>query len=387
MVEKIIGDMNNELNRAILIILIFVCIVMNIFQYRLDKTRDISVHSYIRNVAIVFTIYYLINYNWIWIVFAIPFIVELIIEIGHTYDYFQLDPVENKTINCYNSFERISRAHPELDYYTEGKFDGDMSLSMKEAQDNKFKWMCDEGNIEEGTRVLDIGSGRCDFLFYAKNKRGAKATGCTISPDQIETCDKKKIPLFIIDITNDEIPEEYKGKFDVLVFNGSAEHFRQANNQKSTDEFWKDFFKKIEVLFDPKSKNKRIVITMIHHRDREKSMKEKIHAWLLDKGFGGSYPQGKNGLVRNAENYKVLKMLDATKEYLQYSEKFGKISEGVLSKILYNNLIDLPVLLINNPYYFHHIFSVMYSWKSQFMPVDGKEPPMLHQWIILQLNK
>ena len=47
----------------------------------------------------------------------------------------------------------------------------------------------------------------------------------------------------------------------------------------------------------------------------------------------------------------------------------------------------LPVLLINNPYYFHHLFSVKYSWKSQFMPVDGKEPPMLHQWIILQLNK
>ncbi len=387
MVKKTKGGINNVIIRDIVKILIVVFIVMNIFQQRLDKSRSISVHCYLRNVAIVFTIYYLMNYKWNWMVFALPFIVELIIEIGHTYDYFQLDPEENKTINCYNWFERISRAHPELDYYTEGKWDGDMSLSMKEAQDNKFKWMCDEGNIKEGTRVLDIGSGRCDFLHYAKNERGAEATGCTISPDQTETCEKKGIPVFIIDITNDEIPDEYIGKFDVLVFNGSAEHFRQDHNPKSTDEFWKDFFKKMEVLFDPESKNKRIVITMIHHRDREKSMKEKIDFWFLDKGFGGSYPEGKYGLVRNAENYKVLKMEDATEEYLLYSKKYGQIGNSVKPEIIYNNLIDLPVLLMNNPYYFHNYWSTMNSWTRQFEPVDGKEPPMLHQWIILQLYK
>ena len=78
----------------------------------------------------------------------------------YTYNFFQLDPEENKTINCYNWFEKLSRAHPELDYYTEGHNQKhDLSLSMKEAQDNKFKWMCDAGDIHSGTRVLDIGSG------------------------------------------------------------------------------------------------------------------------------------------------------------------------------------------------------------------------------------
>ena len=68
---------------------------------------------------------------------------------------------------------------------------------MKKAQDNKFEWMCDQGHISEGTKVLDIGSGRCDFLYYAKKYRKANVTGCTISPDQIDTC-KKKEYLFLL---------------------------------------------------------------------------------------------------------------------------------------------------------------------------------------------
>ena len=151
-----------------------------------------------------------------------------------------------------------------------------------------------------------------------------------------------------------------------------------------------DSFKKMEVLFDPNSDNKRIVITMIHHRDREKSIGEKIDWWFLDKGFGITYPQGKYGLVKNAKNYRVLKMKDATEEYLLFSQKYGQImlevgGHNILkSKIVHNNLIDLPILLANNPYYFHNYWSTTKSWTRQFEPVDGKEPPMLHQWIILQ---
>lgn len=371
----------------IIIILLVVLIVMNIFQYYLDKSRYISLHAYIRNCVIVFAVYYLVNYKWNWWIFALPFIVELVIEIGHTYRLFQLDPEENKTINCYNFFEKISRTHPELDYYTEGKYNNNLKMTMKDAQDNKFKWMCDQGNISEGTKVLDIGSGRCDFLYYAKKYRKADVTGCTISPDQIDTCKRKGIPVFIIDITNDKIPKEYIGKFDVVVLNGSAEHFRQYSNKKSLDEFWTDFFKKIEILFDPNSKNKRLVITMIHLR-RELTFNEEVDYWFLDKGFGGSYPEGKYGLVKNAKNYDVLTMKDATYDYHLYCRKYDQIikENNLMKNIMYNNLVEAPIQLINNPYYLHTIYSVRYSWSRQFVPNENLEPPMLHQWIVLKLN-
>ena len=71
-------------------ILLVVFIVMNIFQMKLDKSRRISLHCYIRNVAIVFTIYYLRKYKWNWSIFALPFIVEMIIEIAHTYNFFSV---------------------------------------------------------------------------------------------------------------------------------------------------------------------------------------------------------------------------------------------------------------------------------------------------------
>ena len=225
-------------------------------------------------------------------------------------------------------------------------------------------------------------------MNYAKKNRKADVTGCTISPDQIDTCNRKEIPVFIIDITNDKIPEEYIGKFDVIVMNGSAEHFRQYSNKKSKDEFWSDFLKKIEVLYNPNSKNKRLVVTMIHIR-RELTLYEEIDKWFLDKGYGGSYPEGKYGLVKNAKNYEVLTIEDATYDYHLYSENYSRVwkDNNLLKNIVLNNLIDAPVQLINNPYYLHTIYAVWYSWSKQFIPNGDLEPPMLHQWIVLKLNQ
>ncbi len=87
-----------------------------------------------------------------------------------------------------------------LDYYTEGSYKKNPNLSMKKAQNNKFEWMCNQGDIKKNTRVLDIGSGRCDFLYYAKNKKNAKVTGCTISKDQLDICKKKKYRCFLLSI-------------------------------------------------------------------------------------------------------------------------------------------------------------------------------------------
>ena len=117
---------------------------------------------------------------------------------------------------------------------------------------------------------------------------------------------------------------------------------------------------------------------------RELTFNEKIDYWFLDKGFGGTYPEGKYGLVKNAENFDTIEMKDATQDYDLYSTKFGIIKDKTFDKIIYNNIIDLPIQLINNPYYLHTIYSVSVSWPKQFKPNENLEPPMLHQWIILQ---
>ena len=354
----------------------------------LDNNRAISLHCYIRNSVIVFTLYYLLAVKWSWTILFLPVIIEFIMEFITYVLRIQIDPDENKTKNCYYWFDKISRAHPELDYYTEGMYYDNKHISMKEAQNNKFAWMCKEGKITHNTRVLDIGSGRCDFLLYAKENYGAKVTGCTISKDQVLPCKKKGIDAFVIDITNDPIPEEYKGKFDVVVLNGSAEHFRQHSNPLTSEKFWNKFYNKISVLFDKNSTNKRVVITMIHHRKplRKQPISDQIHFWFLDKGFGGSYPEGKYGLVKALDDYKIITMRDSTEDYNLYSDKFGAISRNNMKQIAYNMAMIAPTQLLLNPYFLHIIFSTVGgSWGNQFKyKKNGKPPPMLHQWIVLQ---
>jgi hypothetical protein len=99
--------MNTELLRNIIIIIVIVVIVMVFLQSFLDKRR-ISYHSLIRNITIVFSIYYLMQNKWNWLVFFLPFITELIIELLSSNCILNLDPEENKTINCYNWFEKVS---------------------------------------------------------------------------------------------------------------------------------------------------------------------------------------------------------------------------------------------------------------------------------------
>ena len=61
------------------IIIIYLYLMMLFFQQFLDKNSRISLHCYIRNISIIFTICYLCKYKWLWIIFFMPFIIELII--------------------------------------------------------------------------------------------------------------------------------------------------------------------------------------------------------------------------------------------------------------------------------------------------------------------
>ena len=376
---------NLKHKKSIIIILIVVFLIMLIFQQRLDNTRHISMHCYIRNVVIIYAIWYLYNYKWSWCIFFMPFVVEFLIEFLDTVCLLNIDPEENKIKNVYYFFEKMSKTEKNLDYYTEGSYKKNPNLSMKKAQNNKFEWMCNQGDIKKNTRVLDIGSGRCDFLYYAKNKKNAKVTGCTISKDQLDICKKKNIDVFVIDIVNDPIPDKYKGKFDVIVLNGSMEHFRLPCSKYGMDLFWKKFFNKISVFFDPKSANKKIVITMIHQR-RQLTFLEKINFWsIANNGFGGSFPYGKNGLVKSLrKNYKIIKIVDATEDYNLYSSSYGTHILKHFNNIAFNFIKTMPIDLFNDPYYIHKYFSIFYAWKRQFMSNGNLPPPMIHLWIVLK---
>ncbi len=54
--------------------------------------------------------------------------------------------------------------------------------------------------IEKGSTVLDLGCGNGDLLYRLINEKDVKGQGIEISPDSVEMCLKKRVPILQINI-------------------------------------------------------------------------------------------------------------------------------------------------------------------------------------------
>lgn len=69
----------------------------------------------------------------------------------------------------YSTMDKIWRlSMGEMADFTGAKYDGDFSLSLEEAQRRKHEFTAEYLNIEEGSKVLDMGCGWEPFLNYLK---------------------------------------------------------------------------------------------------------------------------------------------------------------------------------------------------------------------------
>ena len=68
--------------------------------------------------------------------------------------------------------------------YSSAFFDGEMSL--KQAQENKYKKICEKLELKKTDHLLEIGSGWGGFAIYATRNYGCKITTITISKAQYE---------------------------------------------------------------------------------------------------------------------------------------------------------------------------------------------------------
>jgi cyclopropane fatty-acyl-phospholipid synthase-like methyltransferase len=133
-------------------------------------------------------------------------------------DLSNLPPVRSEptVVNCYDFFDRLIPAG--MTDLTDGIYHGDESLSYEEAQDNQVNWLLDQVGCTEGSRILDIGCGK-GRLLAAAERRGAKAIGITISPQQVDYCRRVR-GLDVRLLNYRELGEEWNGRFDGIVANG-----------------------------------------------------------------------------------------------------------------------------------------------------------------------
>jgi len=298
---------------------------------------------------------------------------------------------------CYEFFERVFPQCGFLDL-TEGIYHGDPSVPYAQAQQNQINWLLDQVGCGPGSRILDIGCGN-GTLVEAAARRGAKAIGITISPAQVRRCRRRGLDVRLIDYR--DLDDVWHGRFDGVIANGSIEHFVQPEDVLAgrDDAVYRHLFAICRHVLKP-GREGRMATTVIHrhagtprirHEDLLKSPfrfrwgSSEFHYALLQRGFGGFYPE-MGQLARCAAPYFDLALeVDGTQDYHFTSEQW--MTEALEKLLSWKTGTRIwPRLLayaLRHPKHASTMLICLFlaeSWQRQFR---GEHPPtrlLRHVW-------
>ena len=106
--------------------------------------------------------------------------------------------------------------------FSEGIFNGDFTLSNRQAMQNKYDLYYEYLKLQPGMKVLDIGCGNGHWGHYLVQK-GIDFTGIVISKDNHDECLKKGLKVILGDARL--VIKDIKDRFDAVSAIGPIEHF------------------------------------------------------------------------------------------------------------------------------------------------------------------
>ena len=182
----------------------------------------------------------------------------------HIQGSFRAAPVLNFINNMSHAFNRNTRAgskrnimaHYDLgNSFYEKWLDRTMTYSsarfpstdadLASAQLNKYKSLADSIGLQEGERVLEIGSGWGGFAEFAAKNMGANVTGLTLSPAQLDYARKRIFEAGLAEKVEFRLQDyrDVNGAFDKIV---SIEMFEAVGQQ-----YWQTYFDKVRDVLKP----------------------------------------------------------------------------------------------------------------------------------------
>lgn len=129
--------------------------------------------------------------------------------------------------------------------FSNAMYNGDYSLTLAEAQLNKFKFVVEQLGIHQNSKILDLGCGWGAWIKYLQEQIGAQAIGINLSAGQVAACRKNGLEVYLRDARYIK-PQDYR-IFDGVTAFGSFEHVASVKDYLSgqQDQVYDDYFKHI----------------------------------------------------------------------------------------------------------------------------------------------
>lgn len=162
--------------------------------------------------------------------------------------------------------------------YSSAVFNGDFSVSLEQAQKNKYQRLCEQLQLKKSDHLLEVGSGWGGMAIYAAQNYGCRVTSITISKEQLALAQKR-----VKEAQLDHLVEiryldyrKLEGKYDKIV---SIEMIEAVG-----DEYFESYFKKLESCL---KKDGLLAIQAITSPDSRYDIYRKSVDWIQKYIFPG----------------------------------------------------------------------------------------------------
>jgi cyclopropane-fatty-acyl-phospholipid synthase len=250
----------------------------------------------------------------------------------------------------YSLIDRIFRLSlGELADFSGAKYDGDFTLSLKEAQWRKHAYVAEQIGIEPGRRVLDLGCGWGPLLDFVRS-RSSIGVGVTLSSAQAASCRRHGLDVHLHDAR--EITRGSFGRFDAVASLGAFEHFCSPEEHRAgrQEEIYRGLFASVASLL-PEG-GRFYLQTMVFGRNMIPVDRIDIHAprdsdaWylaLMGRQFPGSFlPYGQEQIIGSAEPH--FHPVSSASGRLDYIETIRQWRRRFAAPSLKKTLVKLQLL-------------------------------------------
>lgn len=250
----------------------------------------------------------------------------------------------------YTTIDRIFRlSMGELADFSAAKYDGDLTLSLEQAQRRKHEYVAEQIGIDKGRRLLDLGCGWGSLLNFARG-RGAEGVGVTLSSAQAAACHRHGLEVHLHDART--VTRDTFGPFDAVASLGAFEHFSslEENRAGRQEDIYRRLFANVAGLLpdDGRFYLQTMVFgrKMIPLEQASVDAEPDSDAWilgLLSCQFPGSLlPFGHEQIVRCAAPH--FRLVSALSGRLDYIETINQWSARIGAPSLRKTVLKLHLL-------------------------------------------